>query len=52
MTDQYTQKVKDFEEGRTLWYEYVKVNGYAFKPTEDDIIEKLYSNGYLIFDKA
>lgn len=39
MVDQYTQKVKDFEEGRTLWYEYIKVNGYAFRPNEKGLKE-------------
>jgi len=39
MTDQYTQKIKDCEEGRALWYEYIKVNGYAFKPTEKGLKE-------------
>lgn len=27
-------QIKDFEEGRHLWIEYERVNGYAFKPNE------------------
>ena len=26
-----------FEEGRGLWIEYVKVNGYAFEPKDDGL---------------
>jgi hypothetical protein len=26
--------MKDFEEGRGLWIEYERVNGYAFRPND------------------
>jgi hypothetical protein len=29
-----TQETKLFFEGKGYWYEYVRVNGYAFHPTE------------------
>ena len=28
------QKRKEFTEGRDYWYEYVRINGYAFEPTD------------------
>jgi hypothetical protein len=27
-------KIKEFAEGRDLWYEYQRINGYAFRPNE------------------
>lgn len=30
-------KIKIFIEGRTLWLEYVRVNGYAWEPTEEGL---------------
>ena len=39
MIEAYTQKAKDFAEGRTLWYEYIRVNGYSFRPTEKGLKE-------------
>lgn len=28
------EEMKDFTEGRSLWYEYIRVNGYARNPTD------------------
>lgn len=27
-------QIKEFEEGRSLWIEYERVNGYAFRPNK------------------
>jgi hypothetical protein len=29
-----TDKNRLFYEGRSFWYQYITLNGYAFKPTE------------------
>lgn len=30
-------QVKEFEEGRSLWIEYERVNGYAFRPNKSGL---------------
>ena len=30
-------QVKEFEEGRSLWIEYERVNGYAFRPNKEGL---------------
>ncbi len=34
-----TEKAKMWSEGRDLWYEYVRVNGYSFEPTKEGLKE-------------
>lgn len=37
------EKHKEFIQGRDYWQQYVNVNGYAFRPTEDGL-KKLSRN--------
>jgi hypothetical protein len=38
-----TEQMKYAKEGRDYWQQYVAVNGYAFRPTEDGL-KKLSRN--------
>lgn len=33
------QSMERFEEGKSYWYEYVRVNGYSSKPTENGLLK-------------
>ena len=32
-----TEQTHEAEQGRDYWYEYVRLNGYAFYPTEEGL---------------
>ena len=31
------EQMRKFKEGRLLWFEYVKINGYSFEPKRDGL---------------